>query len=76
LSRTAHGLGICDLWVSGKGVTWFDLPQTFAKVRRSPRSGPLGAALAAMSADVLLTRNVGTGFVVTHEPGPDLHFLQ
>ena len=36
---------------------------------------PVSAPLEAMSADVVRTPNARTGPVVTHEPGPDLHFL-
>jgi hypothetical protein len=64
-----------DLWVSGKEVpiSIFRKPSPgFAFLRDEA----VPADLEAMSADAVLTRNAGTGPVVTHEPGSDLHLLQ
>lgn len=45
-----------DLWVICQEVARFDLPQTFASLRRSSREDPLEGHLDAMSADIVLTR--------------------
>jgi hypothetical protein len=41
-----------DLWVNGREVAPFVLPQTFASTRRSSRLSPLRVHLEAMSADL------------------------
>lgn len=63
-----------DLWVIGREVIEFDLPQTFASRRCSALRTPVQAHLGAMSADILLTPKARTGPVVNHEPGSDLGF--
>ena len=63
-----------DLWVIGEEVALIDLPPLLARLRGSSPNGLAGIPLEAMSADILLTPNAGTGPVVTHEPGPDLRF--
>ena len=68
LSQRTVTVSSDDLWVNGKEVAEYDLPQTFASLRQPLRRRPLEGHLEAMSADVLLTtqgqgpsRNRGKG---------------
>jgi len=70
----ARRIELLALWVIGKEVAYLDLPQAFARLRRSSRSGPFSAYLEAMSADTLLTPNARAGPAMTYEPGSDLRF--
>ena len=56
-----------DLWVSGKEVVETDLPQSFARIRGSSREGPFEGHLAAMSADILLTRHSQGPFPISRK---------
>jgi hypothetical protein len=75
MSRVVTAVRGLDLWVNGQEVARFYLPLRFASVRRFSRRSPTRDRSEAMSADSLLTPNVRTGRVVTHEPGSDLRFL-
>ena len=74
LSQRTVTVSSDDLWVNGKEVAGIDLPQTFASLRGASRRRPREGHLAAMSANILLTRQKERAPSRFPGKGPDLRF--